>query len=120
MFELGGPILYKGVPIRYLPANIDEQIQALPAVESVDSIAYDDDVRTGERFSFAPVNEPMEIILHVGPEYSWDVLQKFLNEASGRMVSAMYEFHAPHKGCNRGPAAKRYLDDSGAGQCHVR
>jgi hypothetical protein len=95
-FQLGGPAFYKGVPIRYLPADVDEQVQALPEFESVDSIAYDDDARTGERFSFAPVNEPMEVILHVGPEYSWDVLQKFLNEASGRMVSAMYEFHAPH------------------------
>ena len=95
-FTLGGPALFRNVPIRYLPADVDEQVQALPTVESVDSIAYDDDARTGERFSFAPVNEQMDIILHVGPEYSWDVLKKFIDEASGRMVSAMYEFHAPH------------------------
>jgi V8-like Glu-specific endopeptidase len=95
-FELGGPAFFKGVPVRYLPADIEEQVQALPAFESVDSIAYDDDARTGERFSFAPVNEMMEMTLHVGPEYSWDVLNQFLSEAEGRMVSAIYEFHAPH------------------------
>jgi phosphatidylserine/phosphatidylglycerophosphate/cardiolipin synthase-like enzyme len=95
-FELGGPALYKGVPVRYLPADVDEQVQALPTFESVDSISYDDDARTGERFSFAQVVEPMEVIMHVGPEYSWDVLQKFLNDSQGRLVSAMYEFHAPH------------------------
>jgi V8-like Glu-specific endopeptidase len=95
-FNVGGPAYFKGVPVRYLPADIDEQVQALPAFESVDSIAYDDDARTGERFSFAPVNETMEMTLHVGPEYSWEVLGKFLSEAEGRMVSAIYEFHAPH------------------------
>lgn len=95
-FERGGPILYKGVPLLYLPADVDEQVEALPAFESVDKISYDDDARTGERFSFAPVNEPMEMILHVGPEYSWEVLETFLKEADGRMVSAIYEFHAPH------------------------
>jgi hypothetical protein len=94
--QFHGPAFFKGVPVRYLPADIDEQVQALPAFESVDSIAYDDDARTGERFSFAPVNETMEITLHVGPEYSWEVLGQFLSEAKGRMVSAIYEFHAPH------------------------
>jgi len=95
-FELGGPHYYKGVPIRYLAADVDEQVQSLPTVESVDSIFYDDEARTGERFSFAQINEPMEMTLHVGPEYSWEVLEKFLKEAQGRLVSAMYEFHAPH------------------------
>ena len=95
-FELGAPTLYKGVPVRYLPADVDEQVQALPTFESVDSISYDDDARTGERFSFAQVNEPMQIIMHVGPEYSWEELQKFISESQGRLVSAMYEFHATH------------------------
>jgi len=95
-FELGGAAFYKGVPVRYLPADIEEQLEALPTFESVDSISYDDDARTGERFSFAPVNEPMEITLHVGPEYSWEILEEFLKDANGRMVSAIYEFHAPH------------------------
>ena len=95
-FNVGGPAFFKGVPVRYLPADVEEQVQALPAFESVDRIAYDDDARTDERFSFAPVNEMMEMTLHVGPEYSWEVLGQFLNEAEGRMVSAIYEFHAPH------------------------
>ena len=95
-FELGGPTLYKGVPVRYLPADVDEQVQALPIVESVDSISYDDDARTGEQFSFAPLNESMTVTMHVGPEYSWEVLEQFLNESQGRLVSAIYEFHARH------------------------
>jgi hypothetical protein len=95
-FELGGPAQFRGVAVRYLPADIDEQVQALPSFESVDSIAYDDNARTGERFSFAPVNEPMEVTLHVGPEYSWEVLENFLKDSQGRLVSAMYEFHASH------------------------
>ena len=49
--------------------------------KSVDSISYDDDARTGDRFSFAQVNEPMEVTLHVGPEYSWEVLEKFINDS---------------------------------------
>ena len=95
-FERGGPAVFKGVPVRYLPADVDEQVQALPQVEAATSISYDDDARTGEQFSFAQVNEQMDVILHVGPEYSWEVLEKFLNDANGRLVSAIYEFHAPH------------------------
>lgn len=94
-FEATAPREFQGVPVRYLPADVDEQIQAHPLVESVDSIAYDEDARTAERFSFSAVNENMDLTLHVGPEYSWDVLQQFLRDAEGRMVSAMYEFHAP-------------------------
>jgi phosphatidylserine/phosphatidylglycerophosphate/cardiolipin synthase-like enzyme len=95
VFEAKGPHEFNGVPIRYMPADIDEQLQALPVVESVDSIAYDDDARTADRFSFSSIEEQMDLTLHVGPEYSWDVLQEFLRTAQGRMVSAMYEFHAP-------------------------
>jgi hypothetical protein len=95
-FELGAPTLYKGVPVRYLPADVDEQVQAMPGLESVDSISYDDDSRTADRFSFTQINEPMEVTLHVGPEYSWEVLEKFINDSPARLVSAMYEFHAPH------------------------
>ncbi|MCI0606656.1 phospholipase D-like domain-containing protein [bacterium] len=96
IFESKAPNDFHGIPIRYLAADVDEQLQTTPLVESVESISYDDNARTGEKFSFAPVNENMDIILHVGPEYSWDVLQKFLQGANGKMVSAMYEFHAPH------------------------
>lgn len=95
-FERGGSSHFKGVPVRYLPADVDEQVEALPVFESVDKISYDDDARTDDKFSFATVNEPMEMLLHVGPEYSWEVLETFLKEANGPMVSAIYEFHAPH------------------------
>jgi phosphatidylserine/phosphatidylglycerophosphate/cardiolipin synthase-like enzyme/V8-like Glu-specific endopeptidase len=95
-YESTGPHLFDGVTIRYLPADLDEQIQAHPLVESVDSISYDDDARAAERFSFSPVEEEMELTLHVGPEYSWEVLQQFLQNGQGRLVSAMFEFHAEH------------------------
>lgn len=94
--ESKAPKDFHGIPLRYIAADVDEQLQTTPLVESVESIAYDDDARAGEKFSFAAVNENMDIILHVGPEYSWDVLQKFLQDANGKMVSAMYEFHGPH------------------------
>jgi phosphatidylserine/phosphatidylglycerophosphate/cardiolipin synthase-like enzyme len=95
-FEVTGSAMYNGVPVRYVPATVEEQVQALPTYESVDSIAYDDDARAGEGFSFAQVNEPMEATLHVGPEYSWEVLEDFLKNSRGSLVSAMYEFHAAH------------------------
>lgn len=95
-FEATGPEDFQGVPIRYLPADIDEQVRSRPDLESVDSISYDDDARTAERFSFSPIEEKMQIKLHVGPEYSWDVLKSFLAGAGGRLVSAMYEFHGDH------------------------
>ncbi|HEY0331018.1 MAG TPA: phospholipase D-like domain-containing protein [Rhodopseudomonas sp.] len=90
------PSQFQGFPVRYFPASVAEQIEAGPAVESVDSIAYDDDARSGEQFSFAEVNEPMTIRAHVGPEYSWDELKAFLAAAPRTLVSAMYEFHAAH------------------------
>ena len=34
--------------------------------------------------------------MHVGPEYSWEDSRRFLADSQGRMVSAIYEFHAPH------------------------
>jgi hypothetical protein len=92
--EAAGPKEFDGVPVRYLPADADEQVDAMPGIESVDSIAYDDDARTSEEFSFDPVSETMDLILHVGPEYSWDTLKEFLGETQERLVSAMYEFHA--------------------------
>ena len=87
---------YEGVPVMYMPADIDEQLQSHPLVEAADSIKYDDDARTGPEFSFTAVSEHMKAILHVGPEFSWDVLKDFLQHADGRMVSAMYEFQGPH------------------------
>lgn len=108
--EAGGPHYFKGVPVRYLPADLDEQVQSLPTVESVDAISYDDAARTGPRFSFDPVDETMDVVMHVGPEYSWDVLKQFLAEAQGRLVSAMYEFHASHIK----DALEARLDDGGS------
>lgn len=90
------PSHWLGIPVRYFPAEVSEQVDQMPELESVDSIAYDDDQRKGPDFSFATVNEDMTVRAHVGPEYSWDELQAFLSEARKSLVSAIYEFHAPH------------------------
>jgi phosphatidylserine/phosphatidylglycerophosphate/cardiolipin synthase-like enzyme len=86
---------FLGHPVRYVAADVAEQIEAFARTESVDSIDYDDDARTGEDFSFEPVDEVMTVRAHVGPEYSWDELSAFLSGAKGSLVSAIYEFHAP-------------------------
>jgi hypothetical protein len=93
--EAGGPAEFRGFEVRYMPADVSEQIEALSLVESVDSIAYDDEARKGEGFSFEPVEEIMTVRAHVGPEYSWDELNDFLLGAQKTLVSAIYEFHAP-------------------------
>lgn len=91
-----GPTEVRGVPVRYFAADADEQVQALPAIESRDEIAYDDDARTGDGFSFDAVAEAMDVTLHVGPEYSWEVLKQFLEATPNKLVASMYEFHAKH------------------------
>ena len=90
------PAQFGGFDVRYLPANVTEQIEARPEIELVDSIAYDDDARTGDEFSFEPVDEVMTVRAHVGPEFSWDELKAFLAGANGSLVSAIYDFHAVH------------------------
>ena len=89
-----GPKTFEGFAVRYEAADVAEQMEAMPALEVSDTIAYDDDARTSDAFSFDTVNEPMDLLLHVGPEFSWDTLKQFLSEAEGHIVSAMYEFHA--------------------------
>lgn len=93
--EAAAPRQFQGFAVRYSPATVDEQVADLPALESVDSISYDDDARRGAAYSFALVNEEMTVRAHVGPEYSWDELHAFLADAKNDMVSAIYEFHAP-------------------------
>ena len=91
-----GPKAFQGVPVRYYPASPQELVESLGVLESSSTIAYDDNLRTGSGFSFALVDEEMDITAHVGPEYSWDVLKDFLHDADGELVSGIYEFHAPH------------------------
>jgi V8-like Glu-specific endopeptidase len=91
-----GPARFQSLQVRYLPADAAEQIDAWPGLESVDAIEYDDDARTGEAFSFDPLNEAMTVRTHVGPEYSWDELKAFLAGARESLVSAIYEFHGSH------------------------
>jgi hypothetical protein len=91
-----GPQEFRGFAVRYLPANVTEQIDSEALVEAIDRISYDDSARTGEGFSFEPVEERMLVRAHVGPEYSWDELESFIGGANGRMVSGIYEFHGSH------------------------
>lgn len=90
-----GPASFAGYDVSYEPANAIETIDGMALTESVDSIAYDDDARTGTAFSFDQVNEEMTVRAHVGPEYSWDELKAFLSGGDGELVCAIYEFHAP-------------------------
>ncbi|MET4023135.1 phospholipase D-like domain-containing protein [Bradyrhizobium sp. S3.2.12] len=85
-------------PVDVRPAAIAELVggQDFVGEAAVTSIAYNDDERTGAKFSFGEVNEKMEVLCCVGPERSWSVLSDFIANAKGRMVSSMYEFHAKH------------------------
>lgn len=91
-----GPQAFQAVPVRYFPATVQEIAEARGVLESSSTVAYDDNARTGPDFSFALVDEAMDVLAHVGPEYSWEVLQAFLRTTDTSMVSGIYEFHAPH------------------------
>lgn len=91
------PKTYANYPVEVRRASIDEQMEAVGVLEApVESVAYNDEDRTGEEFSFDWVDEEMNLLLHVGPERSWVVLSDFLSEAQNKLVSSMYEFHASH------------------------
>ncbi|TFW55922.1 hypothetical protein CT676_37960 [Bradyrhizobium sp. MOS001] len=92
------PAAYLGHPVDVRMAGIVDMLGGADLVSeaAVTSIAYNDDDRTGANFSFAQVNEEMELTCCVGPERSWSVLSDYIAKAKGRMVSSMYEFHAEH------------------------
>ena len=92
------PATYLGHPVEVRPAAITEMIgdDEMVSEAVITSIAYNDDERTGPGFSFATVNEDMEVLCCVGPERSWSVLSNYIANAQGRMVSSIYEFHAKH------------------------
>jgi len=94
--QSAGPARFQTLEVKYLPAEAYEILDSLPGFEAADSIQYDDDARTGAGFSFDEVDEEMHIEAHVGPEYSWEVLGKFLGNAKRSLVSAIYEFHGSH------------------------
>lgn len=88
---------FMGLEVLYFAADAAEIAASVPGLEAVESVSYDDDARTGEEFSFETVSgEEMSVLAHVGPEYSWDELEKFLKGARRRLVSAIYEFHGAH------------------------
>jgi hypothetical protein len=93
--ESRGPARFQGFEVRYFAADVAELADSMPGLES-QSISYDDDARTGEGFSFDRLEEEMTITAHVGPEYSWDQLKRFLDGAKKSLVSAIYEFHGKH------------------------
>ncbi|MBT1511530.1 trypsin-like peptidase domain-containing protein [Bradyrhizobium sp. SRL28] len=92
------PAAYLGHPVDVRTAGIVDMLGGpdLVSEAAVTSIAYNDDDRTGAKFSFGQVNEEMELTCCVGPERSWSVLSDYIANAQGRMVSSMYEFHAEH------------------------
>jgi V8-like Glu-specific endopeptidase len=92
------PTIFLGHPVDVRPATIVEMVggQDFVSEAAVTSIAYNDDERTGKKFSLDEVDEAMEVLCCVGPERSWTVLFDFIANAKGRMVSSIYEFHAKH------------------------
>jgi V8-like Glu-specific endopeptidase len=92
------PRTFAGVAVDVGAASPVEQLREQAGIvgEAVTSIAYNDDDRTGPGFSFDWVEEEMQLLLHVGPERSWPVLQDFLADTRRRLISSMYEFHARH------------------------
>lgn len=93
------PATFENFPVDVRPASLSDQAAAaFPIFDeaAVTSILYDDAARTGPGFSFAIVEEPMKVVLHVGPERSWKILEEFITSASSELVSSMYEFHAEH------------------------
>ena len=91
-----GPSRFQNLEVRYFAADAAELLDNRPGLEIAQSISYDDDARTGAGFSFDYVEEDMTVIAHVGPEYSWEVLESFLAGAKKSLVSAIYEFHGDH------------------------
>jgi V8-like Glu-specific endopeptidase len=96
--RLSLPRSYAGHAVDVRPASVVEQLREQAGViqEAVTAIAYNDDDRTGVGFSFDWIEEEMQLLLHVGPERSWPVLEEFLAGTRRRLVSSMYEFHARH------------------------
>jgi hypothetical protein len=110
------PAELEGTPIRVVPATLYEQAvravalaksAATPAIaatawrtgiidEAVEArdysgLTYKPMVPT----ELNPVEEPMDLILHVSPEAGWAQLRDFL-QSSPRWTIAMYDFTAPH------------------------
>ena len=97
--------LTRACRVRYLPADVDEQVAGVADARSaVDSIAYDDSARTGAGFSFAQVNEAMDSHRCTSARSSPGMcFGEVLKDSRSSLVSAMYEFHAPHiKDAHRG------------------
>ncbi|PTM51499.1 phospholipase D-like domain-containing protein [Phreatobacter oligotrophus] len=91
--QTSGPQSFNGFPVRYEAATLSEQVEAEPALEAANIIAYDDEARTGPEFSFAPVKEHMSIRAHLSPEYGLDELEGFLTKGDiKRYDSGIYEF----------------------------
>lgn len=92
------PAQWRGHPVEVRPAAIVEMVDGQDFVSeaAIDTIAYNDDDRTGPEFSFAQVDQDMEVLCCVGPERSWSVLSDFIANAKSPMVSSIYEFHAKH------------------------
>lgn len=89
------PQEHEGFPVEVRTASLRDQVGEV-AEEAAFRIAYNDDERRGPEYSFAWVDEEMDVLLHVGPERSWTVLRDFLGRTEQELVSSIYEFHAGH------------------------
>jgi hypothetical protein len=88
-----GPQMFQGYQVKYTPATVEEQVEALMDLEAARAPnAYDDDARTGEEFSLRPVTEQMTVFAHVSPENGFEELSKFMSEDVDSWVSAIFEF----------------------------
>jgi V8-like Glu-specific endopeptidase len=89
------PSTLKGFPVEVRPASVFDLLEGA-IEEAAATISYNDEDRRGASFSFAWVDEEMDVIAHVGPERSWKVLREFFAKTSRELISSMYEFHADH------------------------
>lgn len=89
------PAAIGGFPVSVRPAGIFDLYENFDEEAGV-AIAYDDEARQGEDFSFVPVAEEFEFRCHVGPERSWRGLSEFLAGADSELVASIYEFHAAY------------------------
>ncbi|MDE8652508.1 phospholipase D-like domain-containing protein [Novosphingobium album (ex Liu et al. 2023)] len=92
------PATFAGYPVDVRYATIREQLGLSElGLEASGAIVYDDTRRQGPAFSFEEVSdEDMTVIAHVGPEFSFPVLARFIGETRTSLTSSMYQFFASH------------------------
>lgn len=91
------PTMFAGFPVQIRYATVEEQLGIdAESTEAPGAIAYDDARRSSNAFAFDPINEEMELIVHLGPEESFPVLSGFIADTKKQLTSSMYQFFAAH------------------------